>query len=109
MGKKQISAITTSLGKSPKPHQKTSGRAITAIGTAWEPTASGYTPRRKSGERWIATARAKPPSSASPSPSTTSSAVTVKFLHKRSALFHRALAIAWGAGSSEGSTAPRST
>ena len=40
-GKKQISAITTSLGKIPKPHQKTSSGAITAIGTACEPTASG--------------------------------------------------------------------
>ena len=40
-GKKQISAITTSFGNTPKPHQKTSSGAITAIGTACEPTASG--------------------------------------------------------------------
>ena len=40
-GKKQISTITASLGNTPKPHQKTSSGAITAIGTACEPTASG--------------------------------------------------------------------
>ena len=40
-GKKQISAITTSFGKMPKPHQNTSSTPITGIGTACEPTASG--------------------------------------------------------------------
>ena len=40
-GKKQISAITTSFGKIPKPHQNTSSTPITGIGTACEPTASG--------------------------------------------------------------------
>ena len=40
-GKKQINTITASLGRMPNPHQNTSSGAITAIGTAWEPIASG--------------------------------------------------------------------
>ena len=40
-GKKQIRTITISLGNRPKPSRNTSSGAITAIGTAWEPTVSG--------------------------------------------------------------------
>src|SRR5208282_6287115 len=58
-GKKQISAITTSFGNSPKPHQNTSSTPITGIGTACEPTASGYTAERSSGDRWIAAASSR--------------------------------------------------
>ena len=93
----------------PKPHQNTSGAAITAIGTACEPTACGYTARRSHLEKWIATASAKPVSSARPRPSTTSSAVILKFCHSSPALPHSAAAISWGAGSTAGSTPPRST
>ena len=41
IGKKQISAITISLGAMPKPNQITRIGAITITGTAWEATTSG--------------------------------------------------------------------
>src|ERR1700722_11253312 len=40
-GKKQISAITSSFGNSPKPHQNTSSTPTAGSGTAGEPTSSG--------------------------------------------------------------------
>ena len=98
-GKKQISTITTSLGNTPNPHQNTSSGAITAIGTAWEPIASGYTARRSTREKWISTASAKPSASASAIPSPTSVAVGARFAASRPALSHSAAATACGEGS----------
>ena len=108
-GKKQITPMTASLGRTPKPHQNTSSGATTTIGTAWEATSSGYRARCSVGERWTTTARAKPTTSDTTMPRPTSWAVMAKFDDSRPALFHSAAATSCGAGSTNGSTPPVST
>ena len=76
IGKKQMRAITISLGPIPKPNQITRIGAITTIGTAWEATTMGYRARRSIGERWSTTATSIPAATAIANPSSTSCAVT---------------------------------
>ena len=77
-GKKVTSAITTTLGSSPKPNQMMSSGAI---GSVWDATSSGVSARRSHGEKSTATAIVPATASDTPNPTAVACSVGTVLAH----------------------------
>ena len=107
IGNRQTSATIAIFGAQvvaePDDEQRRDDRDRDRLATS---RAAGTATRRTGRQRWIATAAARPSTSAAPIPSAISRAVTVKLLHSSARSSTSAAAIALGAGSRSSSTPP---
>ena len=103
-GKNVTSAITTTLGSSPKPNQMISSGAIAMIGSVCEATSSGVSARRSHGEKSTAIAIAQPIASDTANPTAVTCSVGTVLAQICSRAAHPCSATRSGEGSTCGRT-----
>ena len=103
-GKNVTSAITTTLGSSPKPNQMISSGAIAMIGSVCDATSSGVSARRSHGEKSTAIAIAQPIASDTANPTAVTCSVGTVLAQICSRAAHPCSATRSGEGSTCGRT-----